>query len=337
MRWFLVFLTIDTITGLFLGPDEYITAVVASSFQLIQLVIMLWIASDLLKDDRIARSVLLAYVIVLAIIAIGVVLQIPGFYADEGEGRFSGVDQNPNDLATNLAIAIVIVVGLLLYTSARKRFLLGLSIPLLGAIVMTGSRGGFLGFVIGCMVYLLPYARSKRGLTSILCVVVVIASTLFLVAKDPDSLERWEKTYYESDLTGRDEIFSLAVGMISEQPAFGWQPVNWVYQLGNRVGGKWAIIGRDAHNLFLALLLEVGVIGTVPYLIALWLCARSAWRGRAGNQGLLPLALLVTILVCGMSGTTLHSKVQWFICALTLASAPTYSKSRKRLFALVLR
>src|SRR5207237_4400404 len=120
----------------------------------------------------------------------------------------------------------------------------------------TGSRGGVLAFVIGSAIYLLPYRRSKRVLMAIVFVTLAISAVVYLVAKNSDFLERWEQTYYEGSLEGREDIFSVAGEMILERPLLGWQPVNWGYKLGQRVGGEWTWRGRDAHNLYLAVLLE---------------------------------------------------------------------------------
>ena len=83
--------------------------------------------------------------------------------------------------------------------------------------------------------------------------------------------------------------------------------------------GRWL---EGMRTIFLlAVLLEVGIIGAIPYLVGLWLCAQSAWRARVGGLGLLPLALLSTVLACGMSGNILRWKTQWLVSALALASA----------------
>ena len=55
---------------------------------------------------------------------------------------------------------------------------------------------------------------------------------------------------------------------------------------------------RDAHNLLLHLLLEGGIVGTLPFLVGLWLCGQSAWKARSKPLGLLPLALFCAMLSC---------------------------------------
>jgi hypothetical protein len=66
----------------------------------------------------------------------------------------------------------------------------------------------------------------------------------------------------------------------------------------------------------------------VPFLIGLWLCVKQAWRGRNGNLGLLPLALLVALLAGGMSATTIYLKPQWFAFALAVAAAGERKRPR---------
>src|SRR5439155_9654603 len=188
---------------------------------------------------------------------------------------------------------------------------------------------GVLAFIMGCMVYLLPYRRSKRVLIAMFLVVLAISAVVYFAAKNSDFLERWEQTYYEGSLEGREDIFSVAREMISEQPVLGWQPINWYYELGRRIGGNWTSIGRDAHNLFLGVLLQVGVIGAIPFFVGLWLCGRSASMARTGSLGLLPLALVITVLSVGMSATTLGSKLHWLILSLALA-AGSHTGLRKR-------
>jgi len=320
MWWFLTFLAVDAVNGILLGPTEYLMDVVASVFQLTQLIVMFWIGSDLLKDDKTARGVLLAYTIAASLFAIGMVLKVPGFYVELAQGRESGIGENPNGVAANSAVAILIILGFLLYTSQRKLLLVLLSIPLFGALVLSGSRGGVLAFFIGSAIYLLPYRRSKRVLMAIVFAAFAISSVVYLVVKNSDFRGRWEETYYEGNLAGRDEIFSVAWEMILERPLLGWQPVNSFWELGRRIGGEWTWRGRDSHNLYLTLLLEAGVFGATPFFIGLWWCARSAWRARGGRLGLLPLALLLTVLAVAMSGNVLTWKPLWLIFGLTLAA-----------------
>ena len=115
--------------------------------------------------------------------------------------------------------------------------------------------------------------------------------------------------------------------MISEKPLLGWRPVVLIYELGPRsLGRKW----MDPHNLFLYLLMEVGLLGTMPFLIGLGLCMRAAWTARVSSLGLFPLVWLVTMLVNGMLGTPLANKTLWLVFMVSLAAGASTVKQLKR-------
>jgi len=322
MRWFLGYVVIFALRGLFVD-EEFLGEVFVSCFQLVQLIALLWIASDLLKDTRMARSVLLGYSIVSGLIAVGNISQVPGFYGVGAEGRVTALGMDSTGIIA--VLGAVITIGLWLYGSYRhfvsKILLLLFALCLLVLLVKSGSRTFVLAFVIGVSVYVFPYWRSKRTWKAGFLVVISVVGVLYITANDPEVLERWLRTYYEGDVSGRDEIYEIAADMISEKPLLGWSEAGY-YGLGRREGGRFLWTGRSAHNNFLDLLLTVGIVGATPFIVGLWLCGLSAWRARLGNLGLLPLALLVTVLVCGLGMTLVAYKTFWLILALTLGAAP---------------
>jgi O-antigen ligase len=326
MSWFLGYLIIFVL-NVFFVDEQFLGGFFSRCFTLTQLMVFFWVASDLLKDKKMAMAVLLTYSIASVLLALASIFQVPGFYEVVAEGRVTAIGDNPNALAEHMSVAGVTLVGLCLHMPyrffLRRIFLLLLALPLMTVMVQTGSRTGVLAFIIGCLIYLLPHWRSRRLMISIILATLVIGATVYMVANDPDLMRRWNATYYEGSTSGRDVIYEAAFNMISEKPILGWHPIMWFYELGYRVG-LWT--GRDAHNLVLALLLEVGVVGTIPFLVGLWLCGRSAWRARVGHLGLLPLALLFTVLAAGTSGTTLVWKPQWLVLALSLATASTMTR-----------
>jgi len=118
-------------------------------------------------------------------------------------------------------------------------------------------------------------------------------------------------------MAGREAIFPAAWKLFLEKPLTGWGPATHYKVLGARFFRD----ELDTHNLYLWLLTQVGLFGTIPYLVGLLLCFRSAWRSRSGTQGVLPLALMVLMLTINMSLTWHEKKVYWVILALTLASS----------------
>jgi O-antigen ligase len=302
-------------------PPELFGDFLSRLLTLLQILVFFWIASDLLKDEKLARGVLLTYSFACALLAVGMVLGLPGFSQEVTGGRVSAIGENLNVLGKFMAIAMIIVMHLSargVYSGFRKVLLASLTLPIAVAMIQTGSRGAVAAFVIGTCVYLLPYYKTKRGMLAVILAICGLAGVVYMMVKSPDFLGRWQESYYEGKLSERENIFAATIEMISEQPLFGWGPIEPGYELGFR-GGSWE--PNDTHNLLLHLLVEVGITGTIPFLIGLWLCLRSAWSARLSTLGLLPLALLVMALAGSLSGNSLVWKPQWLILALAVATA----------------
>jgi len=155
---------------------------------------------------------------------------------------------------------------------------------------------------------------------TIIVTLIAMAGLAYIAATTPAFYERWRDYSEEGNTSGRDIIYQEALDMIFERPLVGWQPIEYSYELGTRVYGSYSPRPLDAHNTYLHLFTEVGVIGAMPFLIGLWLCAKGAWKGRNRNLGLLPLALLITALAGGISSTWIHRKMFWFVLAVAVGA-----------------
>ena len=321
MWWFFIYVVIFALSSL-TGPVELGTDL-SSVFTLVQLIVFFWFTSDLLKNQKIARHVLLTYAIATFVVALGIVGASPGFSTDVGGGRVEVFGDNPNATGQHIALAALILIGLTIngafkWGRTSKVLLPLLMIVLLAGMVATGSRSAAVALVIGCSAYLFPHLRSRRILTSGTLATLVIAGVVYMIASNPYFMERWQATYYDQDWAGRQDIYGAAIDMISERPILGWIPVRAFYELGRRVG--WST-GRDTHNLLFDLLIGVGFIGAIPFLIGLCLCVWAAWNARTGAWGMLPVALITANLIASMSHTNLTWKPQWFVFAITCAAA----------------
>jgi O-antigen ligase len=322
--WFTGYVAVFILFGLFI-PHEFSTQFSTRLNTLIQLLVLFWFASNLLREEKQVREALIVFSLATVCAAMALLLRLPGFteatevYGGGVRSSLSGF--NPNDFSIILALGCVALIGLGVSKSAlglwSKIVPLVLSLPLLAAMVSTSSRGGVLAFLLGVALYPLPYRKARRKMTAVVWAVLGIVGIVYLIASDPTSVTRWTRTYNKGDTAGRDKIFTASMDMIAESPIAGWNPIVFWYELGPRVGWK----KRDAHNLVLHLFLEVGTIGALPFLIGLWLCAKAAWKARIGNLGLLPLALLVSMLVGNMANTWLTRKPLWVVLAIAASSA----------------
>lgn len=325
MWWFLGYAGVY-IASVLRVPPELFNEFVVRLLTLLQLLGFFWIASDLLKDERMARSVLLTYLFSAALFAVGIVLRVPGFSEEVVEGRITAAGENLNAVAVHMAIAFLIAIGLILSKTYKKfgtnLLLAALTLPILVAMISTGSRGGIAAFVIGVCVYLLPYWKKKRAFAALGFGGLAILAVGLLTASTPEVLERWQESYYERKFSERENIFADSIEMISERPVLGWGPAEYSYELGFR---GLSSEPNDTHNLLFHLLTELGIVGTIPFLTGLLLVLRYAWRARSAGLGLLPLALVTAILAANLSSNNLVWKPQWLVLALATAYALTSS------------
>lgn len=298
--------------GVQLAPE-----VIAQLKTQLQLLILLLISYNLMRSERVKKGALLA--LALSGIALAI-LQALGLTSSEmSQERMSAFGENPNALASVLSLGLLALVGLAYGRKEMDKKLqvvawLG-SLFLLVAIVRTGSRGDVLALIVSLFTLAIKpnsvWTNVKMALT-----VAVVVSSLAIASYQIDAVrERWESTYYEGDVAGRDDIFAAASEMFLERPVIGWGPVSHYYELGARLGK----LTRDEHDAYLWLLLEVGLLGALPFFAGLWFCWRSAWKGRGNVQGAVPFAMLFYFIVVNIKGTWLLAKLFWLVIAYALA------------------
>ena len=146
-----------------------------------------------------------------------------------------------------------------------------------------------------------------------------------LIARNPDALARWTKTVNEGDPL-REKIYAGAIELIQEQPFLGYGPAESLFVLNGRLRGTPG--DQDPHSLPLHLLLEGGVLGGAPFVLGVFACALLAWKGRNGPLGILPLALLATMLVGLLFHTWMQNKPLWLVLATSCASGFIRNNSR---------
>ena len=332
LRYFLVYLLICLVHGLFLDSaywGQYLSVLTTTA----QLLLLFWTTSSLLQNSQLARQFVLVFAVSSTLLALGMLLALPGFTvaieSRMGE-RITSLEYNPNFLAFSMALAALIAAGIALEGGIRQRYqkwlLLSAMLPLLAIVVRTGSRAGIVGFALAFAVYFFPSRAKRQGKTLVLLAIAVVTFTSAMIVIYPTILTRFEESY-AGNIVNRRQINQASLSMVLERPLLGWHPVALWEELGRRTGQVWGT--KDAHNSFFYLLLEVGVIGAIPYIIGIYLCLYSAWRGRNGPLARLPMALMVCVLCANLAHTYLTRKPQWLVLALAAAVGSAAAQREK--------
>src|SRR5215813_15524986 len=100
--WFAGYGSVSALSGFFI-PEQFVGPLIAEIQTFVQLLVLCWVGSTLLQEEKFARHTLLTFSIATLLIAIGLLLGLPGFSQTRG-GRLSVVGADPNAFAAIVAL-----------------------------------------------------------------------------------------------------------------------------------------------------------------------------------------------------------------------------------------
>jgi O-antigen ligase len=252
---------------------------------------------------------------------------------------FRGEEVNANYVAATLVFPAVAAIALGPGRGAFGWWRLVAVAPIVVALFLTGSRGG--GAALVCGVLLVAALRRRVGVR--LAVGAVVLAALLPVVVPQSTVDRLLSRYSTAEqdrLSGRMDIWRVAIAMVEDRPlhgqAYGGFPdAFYHYMLTARIDPHFARMhargNRAAHNIYLGILAELGVIGLGLLAAALIAHARALWRARADalrrrDEPTARLALALTgvfaaLLVFGTTIDLLASKGTWMWLAMIQATA----------------
>jgi putative inorganic carbon (HCO3(-)) transporter len=240
--------------------------------------------------------------------------------AGDATWRIFGTFYNPNMLAGFLAMVLPVAASLYLMVRRREERLLAAfsGVVLLGPLVLTGSRGGWLALLAGAFIYVLlaPWGRGEgrgrlRWMGGIAVLLVVIAAAWLA----PPVRGRLLSSFGAQSSSGmfRYLTWQGTLHMIAAHP---WLGVGW--------GGfqsafpQYQVAGftRMAHQNYLQLAAEGGIACLLAFLGFLVAFYRTAARRLVDGMS----RPLVVAAVAGMTAFAVHSLLDfgWYIGATAL-------------------
>lgn len=254
--------------------------------------------------------VLVAFVLGAVLSALyGFVVPVAATSADAG--RLAGSVGDPNDQASVLVAAIPLAFGLagVLRRSPGLRLLALLSIVLcLAGVVNTLSRGGLIALACVMGAGVVFGGRWRRW--AVLFLLIGSLGTLgYFVALAPASSTA---RVTSADTSGRSDLWRIALRMIDAHPIAGIGSGNFqnteVHYLGSPGAIHSAALIVDdphvAHNIYLQLFAELGIVGLLIFLGIVLASLRAAARAASEAKAIgdLDLELLSRCLLLAMVG-----------------------------------
>lgn len=213
------------------------------------------------------------------------------FWLDQGEWRLNGTFGDPNSFATYLLVLIPITAALTLNAIGRmKTLMLILVLCQAGCLILTESRNAILAFFVELMVAGILYQRYihsphkiNGGLNWFYRVITFllfgIPVMLGYMETHPDRISHFKGLWTDTGplnawLNGRINIWASAVRMINDHPLGGvgigrFYEFLAQYRIPQIIG--WNPEHENAHNYFLQLGAENGIIFLLVFMGILWL------------------------------------------------------------------
>lgn len=248
-----------------------------------------------------------------------------------------------NDVSLLLNMMLPFVLCMLVYERrvAVRVLYVVVSVVCLAAMVVSASRGGFMGLiaVMAVLCWITP-----RKAVALLCVCVLgLGAYLFAPQSYWDRMSTIHATNTSTDTISDDPDVGAAEGRLSSWRA-GWEmfkdnplgvgPGNFPVHFPEyqpKSFGRRNMWGRAAHSLWFTLLPELGIPGAVVYALLIRANWRSIWRLHnlpgAGDRHrlayLLAVAFLASLAGFFVSGTfvsVLFYPHYWYLTAMLVAT-----------------
>jgi len=251
-----------------------------------------------------------------------------------------GTGGSPNETGGHIAILLLVTLSLLLYTKSRFENTLVWIVLLMGmaALILTFSRGSWVGFAAGLVVFLFVALRHhwmswKKVITvAILIVMILGVFSVPMAARlsQDDRGAAW----------ARVPLMKLAFNMIQEHPFIGIGVNNFSIELprylSSELRGEWLYI---VHNQYLLVFAETGLIGLFFFLSIIAIVMQTCLRCIKHNDplisplstgilsGIIALSIFMTV---ELSISRLTVQLFWIMASIVMASERLIRMNRKQ-------
>jgi len=217
------------------------------------------------------------------------------------QGRLQGIFDSPNYLAMYLAIPLILCV-------ARRRALYLVScILFLVALFFTKSFGVLLGILVAGGFWLVIYLYNRNKKKLLLGVVFAVFALITIIG-----LMKIRSIEGLRSFDARFVIWEQAIDVFLQHPLTGIGPGTFEDYFPPYP--KWGV--PQPHNIFLAFLIQTGLIGFIGFLLIL------IWFYKNNAKNLALLCLMTYILVHGLVDTTYWKNdlamIFWIVVGLML-------------------
>jgi O-antigen ligase len=279
----------------------------------LQLVVLVWLIWEIAESPERQRALLQAYVLGAAAAAVVTIYHYSsGIAAGHYVERFSAMNQDPNELGLTIALGLPMAWYVSLSQPHRRfAWMWQLYLPLaITAILLTGSRGAFLAFLVALM--MIPATQRRLRLrTKAALYALAVAALLLAVRFGPEtSLDRLRTTRADIEagyFGGRGKIWLAGLEVAWEHPLIGVGAGAFGAAVEPTLQFAWS-----SHSVPLAILVEDGIVGLCLFL-AMVAAVIMPLRRLPLLQRRFGIVLALVLAVGSLSLEWEYRKQFWFI------------------------
>jgi len=214
--------------------------------------------------------------------------------------RVVGLFPDPHTMAFYLGMALPFCLAFFLFEKKYKK-ITGISCLLIGLVIfLTFSRGGYLG-VLASVTFFLIAARSfltRKDKQFLFAAILLLAVTVIFFSPIMGRLSSIFSLEDGSNI-GRLQIWQDSLDMAQKNLLLGVGLGNYSFGMGFAQDYRNAM---TSHNLYLDLLVEIGIFGLLSWIVLISVSLMTAWRGREQNP----------VLALGVAGSIIYFSVHAF-------------------------
>jgi O-antigen ligase len=299
-------------------------ATAAKALTLGQLLVMVWLIWELCGTASRETALMAAYVAGAAVSSVLTILRfeqgLQTYYR-----RYAATGFEPNDLGLTVALSIPLALHLSMRGRGPLRWLWRCAVALaIAAILLSASRTALVVSLAGFAYPLWTWRKSDlwQKLSCLVLLSLLLLGPLYLA---PVSSRQRLATRLAEDTTwtlhSRTQIWKSGLRvLLFERPLLGVGAGAYPEAVRPRLGTP-AIAGHQyvAHNTYLSVLVESGLIGFGLFSLTILALGAFVWMMPAAERAL----WTVMLLVCGVGVLTLtweHRKPVWLIAALIMTA-----------------
>jgi O-antigen ligase len=289
---------------------------------LAQLFAMLWLVWELCPSDAAQRLMMEAYVAGAAVSSVWTMIRA-AHNQQTYYRRFATAGFDPNDLAVTLALALPMALYLSRRGGVRAWFARAGAALAIPAILLTASRTALIAAALGFAFVVFTWRGSalSHRISSVALALLLLAGLVRLApAASRERLASLPNELAGGNFHNRTRIWKTGLKLLKRRGVFGVGAGAYPTAVYPWLG-KPPIPGHEytAHNTFLSVLVETGVVGFALYAALLGSAALFAWLLDATGRAL----WFTSLAVWAVSVSTLtweNRKPSWLLFALIAAA-----------------